>query len=158
MHVRQFVTVSLEMADLICLGYLRDLSDADLMLRPHSACNHLNWQVGHLIVSEHEMMQRVGPMPPLPDGFAAKYAKPMQTSDRPEDFCSKQELLDAQQAQRVGTLAVVERLSEDQLDLPSGVDYAPNVGALLALIPAHWLMHAGQWVVVRRELGRPLLF
>jgi hypothetical protein len=158
MNVRQLLTTSLEMADLICLGYLQDLADADLMRRPHAACNHLNWQVGHLIESEHELMQHVGPMPALPDSFAAQYSKERQSSNRPEEFCSKDELLDAQKIQRAGTLAIVDRLADDQLDLPTGVDYAPTVGALLALIPAHWLMHAGQWVVVRRELGRPLLF
>jgi len=26
------------------------------------------------------------------------------------------------------------------------------------LHPQHWLMHAGQWAVVRRKLGKPPLF
>ena len=29
---------------------------------------------------------------------------------------------------------------------------------MLALAGTHWLMHAGQWAVVRRQLGRPPLF
>ncbi len=158
MNVQQLLVVSLETSDLICLGYLQDLSDDDLMLRPHVGCNHLNWQIGHLIQSEHEMMQRVASMPTLPDGFARRYTKETQGLDRRNDFCTKDELFQAQQEQRAGTLAALGQISETDLDRPTGVDYAPTVGALLALIPAHWLMHAGQWVIVRRELGRPLLF
>jgi uncharacterized damage-inducible protein DinB len=158
MNIQQLLSLSLETSDLICLGYLKDLSDADLLLRPHAGCNHVNWQVGHLIQSEHEMMQRVAAMPPLPPGFAERYSKDKQGSDRREDFCSKDELLRAQQVQRAGTLAALGQITEADLDQPTGVDYAPTFGSLLALIPAHWLMHAGQWVIVRRELGRPLLF
>ena len=34
----------------------------------------------------------------------------------------------------------------------------PNDRRCLALHPNHWLMHAGQWAIVRRKLGRPPLF
>ena len=158
MNIQQLVAISLETADTICLSYLQDLADEDLMRRPHPSCNHLNWQVGHLIQSEHEMMSRIGPMPPLPAGFAERYRKETQSSNRGDDFCDKRQLLEAQQAQRTGTLALVAGLDPTDLDRASGVDYAPTLGALVALIPAHWLMHAGQWVIVRRELGRPPLF
>lgn len=158
MNIAQVLRLSLETADQVCLGYLQDLSDEDWMRRPHPACNHLNWQVGHLIHSEHEMMQGISAMPPLPTGFADRYRKETQTSSRAADFCRKVELLAAQKAQRAGTLAILDRITEADLDKPTGIDYAPSVGALLALIPAHWLMHAGQWVIVRRELGRPPLF
>lgn len=158
MNVRQLVSTSLESADLISLGYIRDLSDDDLMRRPHPACNHLNWQFGHLVRAEHEMMGKVAPMPPLPPGFAERYDKATQASDRRGNFCNKDELLRAQSEQRRGTLEILNRLGDADLDRETGVDYAPTVGAILALIPAHWLMHAGQWVIVRRELGRPPIF
>ena len=31
--------------------------------------------------------------------------------------------------------------------------FCPTVGAVFLLHPQHWLMHAGQWVIVRRKLG-----
>ena len=123
---------------MVCLGYLQDLSDDDLMRRPHLGCNHLNWQVGHLIQSEHEMMKHIASMPPLPAGFANRYTKETQASNRRQDFCSKVELLQAQPEQRAGTVAALALLSESDLDKQTGVDYAPTVGAMLALIPAHW--------------------
>ncbi len=36
--------------------------------------------------------------------------------------------------------------------------YAPTIASLFSMIGSHWMMHAGQWVIVRRELGREPLF
>ena len=35
---------------------------------------------------------------------------------------------------------------------------APSVGAAFSMQGGHWLMHAGQWAVVRRQLGREPIF
>lgn len=147
------------MAEMIGLAYLGDLSDAELMDRPHTDCNHLNWQIGHLICSEHSMLSVMSPgaMPALPEGFAAKYEKSTAKSDDSGHFATKAELLDTYRAQRDATLAVLAACSAEELDAPSGVDYAPTRGALLQMQGAHWLMHCGQWVVVRRQHGKPVV-
>ena len=36
--------------------------------------------------------------------------------------------------------------------------FAPTVGAMLLLNANHTMMHAGQFTVVRRKLGKPVLF
>ena len=36
-------------------------------------------------------------------------------------------------------------------------DYAPTIGAVFNLIGLHAMMHAGQFVPVRRMLGKPIL-
>ena len=150
---------SLDMAEMVGLAYVGDLSDAELMERPHPDCNHVNWQLGHLICSEHSMLSGLFPsaMPALPEGFAAKYRKESAKSDDPADFASKHELLEVYRAQRDGTLAVLAACSAEELDAPSGVDYAPTRGALLQMQGAHWLMHCGQWVVVRRQHDKPVV-
>lgn len=160
MNVYDAIRMVLKSADQICLGYVQDLSDQELMERPHPACNHVNWQLGHLIVSEHELINLVSgkSMPPLPDGFARKYSKDMSHSDDSQAFATKDELLRVQKEQRAGTLAALEKVSESDLDKPSGVHYAPTVGAVYSTIGSHWLMHAGQWVIVRRKFGKPPLF
>ncbi|MBS0262033.1 MAG: hypothetical protein JSS02_08745, partial [Planctomycetes bacterium] len=33
-----------------------------------------------------------------------------------------------------------------------------SVGELISMQGSHWMMHAGQWAVVRRKLGKPPLF
>lgn len=160
MDARQAIRCGLDMAQHVALAYVEDLTDAELMLRPHPQCNHINWQLGHLIVSEHDLLSTEGGfvMPPLPEGFAAKYTKETQRSDNPGDFATKAELLRAAAEQRQGTLAALEKVTEADLDRPTKLDYAPTLGALFSLQGSHWLMHAGQWVIVRRQLGKPPLF
>lgn len=159
MNALDSLKVGLDMADFVCQSYLKDLSDADLMTRPHSACNHINWQIGHLVLSENEMMSAIAPqsMPSLPAGFAEKYARETQGIDDASKFCTKAELLAAFAAQRAATIQVMQSLTDADLDKPTGIDYAPTVVSLLSIQGAHWLMHCGQWVVVRRMLGKPVV-
>jgi hypothetical protein len=113
-----------------------------------------------LIAAEHQMMAQVAPdaVPPLPAGFAEKYTKETAALDKPSAFCPKDELLRVQQEQRAATLAVLDKLSAADLDRASGIEWAPTLGTAIAGQGAHWLMHAGQWAVVRRQLGHPPLF
>jgi hypothetical protein len=99
-----------------------------------------------------------GTMPPLPAGFAEKYTKDTATSDNAASFLKKAELLKVFEEQRAGTLKALEKQSDADLDKPTGVAYAPTVGAMFSMQGTHWVMHAGQWAVVRRQLGRKPLF
>ncbi len=150
---------SLGTAEMIAMAYLGDLSDQELMQRPHPDCNHLNWQIGHLISSEHALVDGLskGSMPELPAGFAEKYSKESAASDDSSQFASKDELLQAYRTQRDGTLAVLAKQSDSDLDVATGVSYAPTVGDLLRMQAEHWLMHCGQWVIIRRNNGKPVV-
>lgn len=150
---------NLETAEMVGMAYLGDLSDSELMERPHPACNHINWQVGHLICSEHQMISGLSAdaMPALPAGFAAKYEKGTAGSDDPSQFATKAELLQVYHAQRAGTLAVLAASTPDELEAPTGVSYAPTRGAMLSMQANHWLMHCGQWVIVRRNHDKPVM-
>ncbi len=160
MDSREAIKITIDTADFVAMGYVADLTDENLMLRPHPGCNHINWQIGHLVAAEHELIEKVAPgaMPALPAGFAAKYAKEAATSDDPAQFVKKDELLRIAKEQRAATLATLSKVSDADLDRPTGLDYAPTVAAIFALQGSHWLMHCGQWVIVRRSLGKPALF
>jgi hypothetical protein len=149
-----------DMSAQICMAYVDDLTDADLLRRPSPGCNHINWQIGHLILSEHSSVSKLpgAAFPALPSGFAEKYKPEKAEEDNPAAFCTKAELLAAFQSTRAATLAILAKLDAADFDKPSGVEWAPNLGALLSAQGGHWLMHAGQWVVVRRQLGRAPLF
>ena len=97
-------------------------------------------------------------MPPLPAGFAEKYTNETAASDDPKAFATKAELMKAYKEQREGTLAALAKVTDADLDKPSGFDWSPTVGSIYSLQGSHWLMHAGQWAVVRRQLGRKPLF
>lgn len=163
MNSREAIKLSIDMGKMVAMMYLSDLTDEDLMRRPYSECNHINWQLGHLIYGENYMNEALlpGSMPPLPAGFAEKYTKETAKSDDPAKFCRKEELLQLFEQQRAATLAALDKLSDADLDKPSLESmqaYAPTLGAVFSLHGSHCLMHAGQWAVVRRQLGKPPLF
>ncbi len=160
MNTREALQMSIDMGKMISMGYLGDLTDAEMMKRPCVGCNHIVWQVGHLIASERSMIEGVAPgsMPALSAGFAEKYTSETSKSDKAGDFHTKAELMAAFESTRAGTLAVLAKMSDTDFDKPTGVEYAPTVGAMFEIQGSHWLMHAGQWAVVRRQCGRAPMF
>src|SRR5437016_825005 len=127
MNAKTAIKLAIDAGDMISLSYLEDLSDEEMVKRPCAGCNHINWQVGHLIKAEHDMVASAlpGSLPDLPAGFAERYSKETATSDIPKDFLKKDELLAIHKRQRAATLAALEKLSDEQLDGPSGIDFAP---------------------------------
>src|SRR5262249_39520360 len=78
-----------------------------------------------------------------------------------EGFLTKAEYLSLFDAARSATIAAVGKLSDDDLDRPTTgnmAQFAPTLGQLLILTSNHTLMHAGQLTVIRRALGKPVLF
>lgn len=160
MNTHDALKLSINMGEFVGLGYLDDLTDAEMLHRPSPESNHIKWQLGHLIHSEYELNNVAvpGAAPPLPEGFAERYSRDKTKLDDPDAFDSKADLLILHRQQRDATLAMLETLKEDDFDRATGIDYAPTVGAIFSMHGAHWLMHAGQWAVIRRQLGRPPQF
>lgn len=142
--------------------YVSDLSDADLLVRPVPSANHTAWQMGHLIAAEVFLVREQLPTVPyadLPAGFADQHGTKSAPSDA--GFSSKADYLGLFGKVREATIAAVSKLSDADLDKPTTgnmAKFAPTVGALLMLVSNHTLMHAGQFTVVRRKLGKPVLF
>jgi hypothetical protein len=144
--------------------YLSDLSDADLLLRPAPAANHIAWQLGHLIVAEQGLIGGQLPAakyPELPARFAEQHGKATAAAEPPRGFGTKAEYLSLFGKSREVTLGALATLTDADLDKPTTGDmakYAPTLGAMFLLQSNHTLMHAGQFTVVRRKLGKPVLF
>ena len=158
----EIIESSLLTAERLALMYLDDLSDEDLMQRPGLNCNTVNWQLGHLILSDHRMLAGwLGDrLPDLPTGFAQRYDKQNAAADDPKQFDTKEQLLQVYHQQRQSLLQQLKRISEDDLQTESDAairGYAPTVGVALSMLPIHWMMHVGQWIVLRRQLGREVL-
>lgn len=163
MNAKDTMRRSIVSTDMIIDAYLNDLTDAELLVRPVPGANHIAWQLGHLINSEHQLIEAVmpGSMPPLPAGWAEKYSKETAKSDDPKAFHTKAEYLKLMKEQRAGTLAALEKIKEQELEQPapeSFRQYCPTVADVFMLQGPHYLMHAGQWAVTRRKIGRPPLF
>jgi hypothetical protein len=163
MSIAAHIAESLKLPDFIVKSYLDDLTDADLFVRPLPNMNHIAWQLGHLIASENFHINQVFPdsMPPLPEGFKDRHSKETAGIDDPSAFATKVEYLKLMEEQRAGTLKVLADLSDEELLKPSPESmryFGPTIGSLFAGQSVHWMMHAGQWAVIRRKLGRPPLF
>jgi len=163
MNVREAIKLSFATPDHICRSYLADLKDSDLLVRPVPGANHIAWQLGHLISAEHMFAEAVcpGSASPLPAGFAEKHNKTTATSDDPKAFLKKDEYLKLYDQVRAGTIKALDTVKETDFDKPGPEkfrEFCPTVASVFLMQPTHWMMHAGQWSVVRRKLGKPPLF
>jgi hypothetical protein len=81
--------------------------------------------------------------------------------DPPKGFATKAEYLSRFNKAREATLAILAKMSDADLDKPTQgnmAQFAPTLGALFLLEANHTMMHVGQFTVVRRKLGKPVLF
>lgn len=161
MQAKELIKIAMDLTDFVVKSYVGDLSDAEILKRPAPGCNHLAWQLGHLISSEQHLMEMIcpGATISLPSGFAEQHSKEAAQSDDASKFLSKQQYLDLYDQRRQATKAALDKLSDADLDKPSppNFEFAPTWGALFNLVANHALMHAGQFVPVRRALNKPIL-
>ena len=163
MKATDAIKIALTSTQEILNWYISDLSDADLLVRPAPGANHIAWQIGHLISSESHLAGELpnAHFPELPTGFAEKHSNKNATAESTQGFATKAIYLDLFARTRGATIAALDKLSDADLDSPTKgpmAKFAPNLGALVQLVANHTLMHAGQFTVLRRKLGKPVLF
>jgi hypothetical protein len=143
-------------------GQLGDLSDADLLVRPAEGANHIAWQIGHLILAEQRMGRHLpgAKYPELPAGFVEKHDRQPTVQNATSGFGTRAQYLELFNKTREATLAALAKLTDADLDQPAStpVPGITNLGGVVMLIATHSLMHGGQFSVVRRKLGKPVLF
>lgn len=143
---------------------LTDFSDADMLVRPVTAANHALWQLGHLVIAEWHLLEASGVkgvIPPPPEAWLAKFSKETSRIDDASFFPNKSTLLEALENSRKASAAWARTLTETQLNQPitgSIGNFAPNLGRLAIALGDHTAMHVGQFQVIRRALGKPVLF
>ncbi len=162
MTAKEVIRQLVEFCHLVTRGYLDDLTDKDLFVRTVPGANHIAWQLGHLLAGEHQMLTGLGHQaPPLPPGFTEAHTKETAASDDPAKFFKKADYLGLMDKMKAASLAAIDATPDHTLDQPgpeSMREYAPTVAAVLTLLGTHWLMHAGQFVPIRRKLGRAPLY
>jgi uncharacterized damage-inducible protein DinB len=144
---------------------LGDFSEADMLVRPVPAANHTAWQMGHMLAGEVFMVNMIAPgtMPTLPPAFFKLHEDPKASSkvDDPKAFPSKEQLFKLLDEVRGTTVKWIKTLTPEQLAQATAEkmkEYAPTVMHLVLLLMSHTSMHAGQMQVIRRKLGKPILF
>ena len=162
MDAKDAIRSSANLSSMVLNAYISDLDDADLMRRPGEGCNHLAWQLGHLISAEVQLMESVAPGQgiELPAGFADTHSKESCDNDDPASFHAKQTYVDLFEKVRAASSAALDGYAPADLDKPAPEgfrEFCPTMGDMFTLIATHPLMHAGQFVIVRRQLGKPIL-
>src|SRR5687767_9620208 len=142
---------------------LGDFSDADMLVRPVPSANHATWQLGHMLASETRMINgmKPGAGAALPDGFLERFNGKTTSVDDPARLATKAQLLELLDKVRAASIQFVQALTIDDLPKPGPEQIrqlAPTVGDVVQLIPNHASMHIGQIQVIRRRLGKPVLF
>jgi len=141
-----------------------DFSEEDLYVRPTAGANHAAWQLGHLCVAETNLINSVRPntMPPLPTEMVDRFNRQTASVDEAAQFAvTKQQLLDTLTKVRADTVKWIKSLSPQELDQPTPErlrNFAPNLGQFVLMLAGHVNMHVGQLQVIRRKLGKPILF
>lgn len=162
MNVKDAIRYTITLAQSVTESYLNDLEDEALTIPPADGANPIAFQLGHLILSERHFMEiiRPGISPPLPEGFEQAHSKKPEGSSESPHFLSKAEYQRLFKAQREATLQILDQVDESEFDNPSPESmqsYAPTFGSLFLLVGGHELMHSGQFAVVRRKLGKPIV-
>ncbi len=153
----------LRVSEMVTNMLLGDMADAELLVRPVPGANHYAWQLGHLIGSINQLADMIQPgaLPDLPDGFTESYTKETAGNDDATAFLSKDAYLELLAEQRNGVRKLINELDEARMDEASPEsmrELMPTVGDILHLISIHEIMHLGQLSVLRRKLGKPVMF
>lgn len=161
MTAKDVIRDVIEFAHRVTKIYLSDFTDGDLLIRPMPGMNHTAWLLGHLICSEHSIMTRIGVvMPDLPPGFAENYTDQTSRSDDPKLFTTKAQYFSLWETNRAAILTALDATTEAELTetAPESMHrYADTVAAAFRHVGTHELMHAGQFVALRRKLAKPQL-
>jgi len=162
MNQKEAISSAMDIGAMVVRQYIGDLSDADLLQRPGQGCNHIAYQLGHLIASECGMLESLvpGAAPELPAGFKEKHDKANCESSDPKDFCTKQQYLDLLDKVGAATRKALNAASDADFDKPAPETFRawfPTAGQVWVLIATHPMMHAGQFVPVRRALDKPVV-
>jgi hypothetical protein len=163
MNAKDAARTTMRTADFMVENYLSDITPQEMLVRPAPGANHLAWQLGHLISAETRLVEAAAPgsMPALPEGFAERHTKDAAPSDSPADFLSKDEYLKLARSVRAATLKALDDIDDAHLGKPVTGRVPPFVkcaGDCFVTVGGHWVLHAGQWVMLRRYLGRDRKF
>lgn len=163
MNTREAIQQAAAISDMVLKSYVGDLDDVELLRRPGEGCNHVAWQLGHLIGAECNLMNGIKPgsAVELPEGFAEKHTQETIGDDDPAHFLTKEEYLALFDKVRANSSEVLKSFSDSDLDAENASDrfreMFPTVGSMFVLCAQHPMMHAGQFVPVRRALGKPVV-
>lgn len=145
------------------LGMLQDMKDAPLTAPTPNGGNHPLWVLGHLTYSELELRECLmhGRPHPIPE-WKDLFGRGSQPTDDAAKYPSMDELLQKFEEVRAETLAMLDGMTDADLDQPSNVpedmaDFFGTFGKCLTAISLHFTLHGGQVADARRAAGKGIM-
>jgi hypothetical protein len=139
--------------------YVADLTAEEYLHRPSPKANCTAWLIGHLTLSDRNLLKRLGaPLPELPEGFEHRFSRDEGCPQAGEfgDVSGLMPLFDEHHNRLVAAVrAAPSELLDKPLDKPHPM--FSTVGEVAAFMALHGAMHAGQITIIRRSLGKPPL-
>ncbi|MEM8836188.1 MAG: DinB family protein [Planctomycetota bacterium] len=154
------------------VSLVSDLDDAQMIQQPRAGMNHPAWTLGHLYIldayladafdrAEELNTEHDGHEPPVKvdESWQRTHSPKSRCTSEPGAYRSKREYLDQLESVRVGLLARLERLGNEDLKRstpdPSFRERFPTLGHLLHYALWHEAYHAGQLAAWRRAMDLP---
>ena len=137
--------------------FTADLQPAEYLHRPAPKANCAAWTLGHLALSDRNILKKLGAeLPPLPEGFEKRFSRD-EGCPQASEFGDVTILMPLFRAHRTALIEAVKRATPEQLDKPLEKPHPVfgTAGQLANFMGFHSIMHAGQISQIRRHLGRP---
>ena len=153
-HLLHAYDLQLNLASML----VKDIPDDQMCAQPHGLVNHPAWNLGHLVLSEHQTGGLIGLESTAPDGWAELFkAGGTPGADRGA-FPGKAELLDELRKIHERWRAALPGVDAAVLDAVHPNEktrrYFPTVGTQVAFIlTSHEMDHLGQIAAWRRAAG-----
>jgi len=139
--------------------YVADLTPQEYLHRPAPKANCVAWLIGHLTLSDRNLLKRFGaPLPELSEGFEHRFSRD-EGCPQAGEFGDVTKLMPLFDEHRDRLVAAVRAAPPDVLERPLDKPHPMfnTVGQVATFMALHGAMHAGQITIIRRSLGRPPL-
>jgi uncharacterized damage-inducible protein DinB len=137
--------------------FVDDLTPEQRLYRICPEANCVDWVVGHLVLTEQRFHAVFGAAStPLPEGFDKLFARD-ETAPRQVSYGDTSNLMKLFDQQRDITINRVCELKEEELIVPLTNPHPrfSTLGEAAQFCALHTTLHAGQFSMIRRMLGKP---
>lgn len=153
------IAYSLKASAMLFHRYVDDLKPTDFEHQPSPGVNCVAWTIGHLTLTDRRSLVGLGvtDLPPLPDGYEAKFVTTKAPANVQHGYGDPAELVALFDEHRAKLIATVLAADLAKLHEPPVVP-SPLFscrGEAVLFMGLHTAMHLGQITLIRRSLGYP---